>query len=91
LAKDDPIAPVVGVAIEEALLKIGMPVHKKVSKMLQLRYATFADCYRNPELLSSILKQIFGEGYKSIIKEIKKESIHYERNHPVAKFFKKLD
>jgi hypothetical protein len=80
VGKDDLVANMAGVAIEDALLKIGMPVHKKVSKMLQLRYATFADCYRNPELLSTILKQVFGEGYKSIIKEIKKESRHYEKD-----------
>jgi hypothetical protein len=80
VGKDDLVANMAGVAIEDALLKIGMPVHKKVSRMLQLHYATFTDCYRNPELLSTILKQVFGEGYKSIINEINKESRHYEKD-----------
>lgn len=81
----------VTIALEEALLKLGTPVHQKVSRMLQLRYATFTDCYRNPELLSTILEQIFGEGYESVIKKIKKESRQYEKDHPIVQYFRSLD
>jgi hypothetical protein len=80
-----------GVVIAKALLKLGTPAYEKVFGMLQGHYATFADCYKNPELLSIILKQIFGEGYKAVIAEIKKESRTYKEHHPVAQFIKTLN
>jgi hypothetical protein len=88
---DDTTADIVGVVIAKALLKIGSPVYDRVSRMLQGRYATFADCYRNPELLSTILKEIYGDGYKSVVAEIKKESRWYKEHHQVVQFIKSLN
>lgn len=80
-----------GVVIAKALLKLGTPAYERVNGFLQGRYATFADCYRNPELLVTILKQIYGEGYKAVIDEIKKESCRFQENHPVSQFVKTLN
>jgi hypothetical protein len=72
--QDDLDADIVGVIIAKALLKIGSPVCEGVSQMLRGQNATFADCYKHPKLLNTILIQFFGKGYKSVLEEIKKES-----------------
>lgn len=86
---DDTLtADMVGLIIEKALIKIGIPTYDKVLRTLQLRYATFADCYRNPEMLNITLKQLFGDASASIIDEIKKELQRFDEQENVARFIK---
>ena len=85
---DAQCADMVGLAIEKALLKIGMPMHDKVHGMLQGRCATFSDCYRHPDMLNSILKSVFGDGYISVIKQIQKELRKYYEYPKVVEFLK---
>lgn len=82
---DDLTADMAGLAIEKVLRNIGQPVHEKASTMLQGRYATFADCYRHPELLRTILTQIFGDSYVSVMTQFKMELSNIEERR-VAKF-----
>lgn len=82
-------ADLAGAIIEDALLKIGVPTHDKVSRMLQGRFATFSDCYTHPEMLNSILKQLFGDSYKGIVNQIKNELTEFQ-SQELTRFIKIL-
>ena len=87
---DAPYADIVGVIIEKTLLKIGVPVHDRVSGLLQARFITFSDCSRHPEILIEVLKLVFGDSYTSVINKIKRELRQYEEHPQVYKFVKEI-
>ena len=67
--KDDKhlIKPTILVAIEKALLEMGLPELKKIeSKLLSDFNYTFEDCVSNPIPLKKILCELFGYCYEDI-------------------------
>ena len=59
------------VAIEKALLDMGISVLDKVKNRLIDDYnCSISDCYDNPEYLKRILCDLYGDSYQSILNSI---------------------
>jgi hypothetical protein len=50
----------------------------------------FKECYEHPEYLSEILRQLYGNGHKAIVKSIRKQLEEFAYNTPIEKFLKVL-
>ena len=62
----------VALAIEQALLGIGVPAYEMVVQKLYEDYrCRIFDCYDKPEHLSRIIKEMFGDNYKPITESIR--------------------
>ena len=74
-------------AIEKTLLNIGKPVYDKVVLELDKKYRCYLpDCYDHPEYLDDVLKEIFGNAYVVIAKEIRKELEEFSDKEQVGRF-----
>ena len=79
----------VAFAIERALLEIGKPALEKVTKRLYEDYHHhLSDCYENPEILSKVLKDLYGNSYTAIVQSIKKELEDFSDQKPIKAFLK---
>jgi hypothetical protein len=62
------------VCIDLVLLRMGLPEYERVISKLENDYnSTIADCYKRPEILKNVLREIFGEAHKAIINDIVKQ------------------
>lgn len=60
--------------IEIVLLRMGKPQYEKVITKLEKEYHTYLpECDKNPEMLRRVLREIFGDAYDDILKEIRAE------------------
>jgi nitrogen-specific signal transduction histidine kinase len=72
--KKELMKALVAFSIEKVLLGMGKPIFEKVSKKLEKDYKCYIpDCYDHPEYLESVLKNIFSNGCKSIVQNIRAE------------------
>ena len=77
----------VSVVLEKTLLDIGVGTYYKVIDELKKRYQCYLpDCYDHPEYLSVILKDLYGNSYRGIIKSISQELEQFSYQKPIAKF-----
>jgi hypothetical protein len=77
----------VSVVLEKALFDIGAGAYYKVIDELKKRYQCYLpDCYEHPEYLSVILKDLYGNSYRGIIKSISQELEEFSYQKPIAKF-----
>ena len=78
-------------AVENVLSNIGKPVLEQVCTKLYSKYhCLITDCYEHPEYLNSVLKDLFGDSYKEIIKSIKQNLEDFEEQKFVKNFLTKL-
>jgi len=83
---DDPKVLIIA-AIEKSLLEIGKPDLNKVKQRLMEDYnRTLADCYDEPEFLSRILKDIYGNAHVTIVDAIKKNLDNMSETKQVKEF-----
>lgn len=60
-------------AVEQAMLKIGLSELEKVQAILRSKYLlTLDDCIDHPEILKSIFLQLFDSQYDEIFQSIRK-------------------
>jgi len=81
----------VAFVIEKVLLDINNDMHSLVKKRLMDDYhLTFSDCYGNPEYLSLILKDLFGDSYATIVDNIRTMLKEHATNTNIDKFIQIL-
>ena len=81
----------VGLTIEQVLLKIGKPIYDKAVSVLNEKYQCYIfDCYDNPKYLGTILEELFGDAHHVVVKEIKKELIEFSHKYQMAQFVKAI-
>ena len=79
-------------AIEDVLSNMGKPVLEQVyAKLYSKHHCFITDCYEHPEYLNSILKDLFGDSYESVIKSIEQNLEDFAEQEPVKNFLTKLE
>lgn len=88
MVQDDTVKKaLVGLAIEKALLDVGGPVLDQVTRKLETEYDCYIfDCYNNPEMLHRVLKDLYGNSYKTIVDSIKKNLDEFAYQEPIGRF-----
>ena len=78
-------------AIEKTLLEVGRPTYDEVLGKLHEDYHCYlSDCYENPEYLSSVLKELYGQSRLAIIASIKKYLAEMSTQEDIANFIIKI-
>ena len=82
---------IVTLAIEQTLLEFGPPALEKVSdKLFEYYHCYIPDCYKKPEYLNRVLKEIFGNSHTVIVQSIKKRLEEQASQDPIQNFLAKL-
>jgi hypothetical protein len=88
---EDARKALVVLAIERALLEVGKPTYNEVLGKLKKDYHCYLpDCYENPEYLSRILKELYGQSHLAIIESIKKYLGEMSTQEEIANFIMKI-
>ena len=78
-------------AIEKTLLEVGRTTYDEVLGKLYENYGCYlSDCYDNPEYLSSVLKELYGQSSLAIVNSIKKYLAQASMQEGIAKFVMKI-
>ncbi|OLD28850.1 MAG: hypothetical protein AUI62_03690 [Thaumarchaeota archaeon 13_1_40CM_2_39_7] len=82
----------VTVTIEKILLDMGKTVYDKVIEKLNKNYNCYlTDCYENPEYLSKLLNELFGNASRSITKSIAEHLTEFETKESISRFVKVIN
>ena len=82
----------VSIVIENSLLGIGQPIYEQVTWALKKQYRCYLpDCYEHPEYLTEILKKLFGESHRHIIKSINEQLEEFSHKERVEKFLEVIN
>lgn len=82
---------IVVLAIEHTLLKISKKTLEKVQEEIHQKYkCNISDCYEHPEYLSKILKDLFGDSYHEVVRDINKYLDEFAYQRPIAEFLVKI-
>ena len=82
----------VTVTIEKILLDMGKTVYDKVIEKLNKNYNCYlTDCYENPEYLSKLLNELFGNASRSITKSIAEHLTEFETKESISRFVKVMN
>lgn len=74
-------------SIEKSLLGIGPPAYDKVIQKLYEEYhCHLPDCFEYPDYLNKVLKELFGDNYKSIVESIKNNLKDIVDEKPIRDF-----
>ena len=77
----------VTLAIEKALLNMGKPILDEVAHRLLKNYKCYIpDCHEHPEYLKSILKELYGNSYNTIVESIKKTLDEFVTKKSIERF-----
>ena len=77
----------VSVILEKTLFEFGSGTYYKVVDELKKRYHCYlTDCYEHPEYLNVILKDLYGNSYRQIVKSINEQLEEFSSQRPIAKF-----
>lgn len=88
MVQDDMVKKaLVGLAIEKALLTVGIPALDQVTRKLEAEYNCYIfDCYNNPAMLRRILKEMYGSTYKTVVDLIKNNLDEFAYQEPISRF-----
>lgn len=82
---------VVVLAIEHTLLKIGKKTLEKVQEEMHQKYkCDISDCYEHPEYLGNILKDLFGDSYHDVVRDVNKYLDEFVYQKPIAEFLARI-
>jgi hypothetical protein len=82
---------IVTLAIEQTLLEFESPALEKVSdKLFEYYHCYIPDCYKKPEYLNRVLKELFGSSYTVIVQSIRKRLEEQALQDPIQNFLAKL-
>lgn len=85
------IKAIVVLAIEHTLLKIGKKTLEKVQEEMHQKYkCNISDCYEHPEYLSKVLKDLFGDSYNEVVRDVNKYLDEFAYQKPIAEFLVKI-
>ncbi|GBL41618.1 hypothetical protein EMGBD3_09860 [Nitrosarchaeum sp.] len=77
----------VSLAIERSLSEISEAVCENVGNKLYKKYECyFHDCLQHPDYLVDVLKQVFGDGYLSIVNNINKKLEEFSYQDQIKEF-----
>ena len=77
----------VTLVIEKTLINAGRETYDKViEKLKNEHHCDLSDCYRNPNYLSQVLKDVYATDANIIVESIKKELRKFKREKNIAKF-----
>jgi hypothetical protein len=80
---------IVAISIERVLLEMGKPVFDTFTKKLYKHYNCYIpDCSDHPEYLNQILKEMYGNSYKTIVDKIRERLVEFSYQKSVAEFIK---
>ena len=75
------------ISVEQALLEMGTPVLDEVTRALYSKYNCYIpDCLEHPDYLKSVLKNLYGNGYSSIVSSIHKYLDEFINQKPIEEF-----
>lgn len=75
------------ISVEEALLEIGTPVLEEVTRALYSNHNCYIpDCLDHPDYLKAVLKDLYGNGYSSIVGSIHKHLDEFASQKPIEEF-----
>ena len=78
-------------AIEKTLLEVGKPTYEEVLGKLKKDYHCYlSDCYENPEYLSRVLKELYGQSRLAIIASIRKYLAEMSTQEDITNFIIKI-
>lgn len=78
-------------SVEVVLMRKGGPQYQLVLAKLEAKYGcSIFDCFEHPEYLNEVLKEIYGDGYRSIIEGIQEELGELTTEKDVSAFLDKL-
>ena len=78
-------------AIEKTLLEVGRPTYDEVLSKLNKDYHCYlSDCYENPEYLSNVLKELYGQSRLAMIASIRKYLAEMNSQEDIANFIIKI-
>ncbi len=81
----------VSVILEKTLLDIGSGTYCMVQDELKRKYqCQLTDCYVHPEYLIFILKDLYGDSYKQIVRIVNGRLEEFSYQEPIAKFMESL-
>ncbi|MDE1843465.1 MAG: hypothetical protein KGH95_07440 [Thaumarchaeota archaeon] len=81
----------VGLTIEQVLLKIGKPIYDKAVSVLNEKYQCYIfDCYDHPQYLGLVFHELFGDAHHVVVKEIKKELIEFSHKCQISQFLEAI-
>ncbi len=90
-SKEETFRELIQICIEKTLLDIGVGVYREVlSRLENDHHSNYSDCYKHPEYLNRILKDIFGNSYIAIINEIQSKLEEFNSNEILDKFLIQL-
>ena len=81
---------IVGWTIELVLLNLHTSFKDEVEQKLSERHCTVYDCYKHPEYLVQVIKELYGNSYKTITEAIKLALRPFGTYAPVKSFFDKI-
>lgn len=82
---------IVVLAIEHTLLKISKNTLEKVETELHQKYkCSISDCYKHPEYLSKVLKDLFGDSYHYIVRDVNRYLDEFTYQRPISEFLDKI-
>lgn len=78
---------ILSLAIEQGLLDVGQPVLEAVEHRLYKNYKCYLpDCSEHPEYLNKILKDLYGNSYKTIADSITKRLHEFSYTQKIEEF-----
>lgn len=83
----------ISVTIENALLeKGGLPLLDEVNSRLYMKFnSSIAGCYDRPDYIKEILKEMFGEAHRELMKSISDKLAEFDYNDSILQFIKKIN
>ena len=76
--------------LEKTLLNLG--IYCKVTEELKKKHhCNLDDCYEHPEYLNTILKDLYGDAYKAVIKSINKQLEAFSYHAQITKFLQVIN
>jgi len=82
----------VSLVISQSLYDISKAVHEDIGNALYKKYKCyFSDCLEHPDYLIDVLKQVFGDGYISIVSNINKRLEEFSYKEPINKFLLEIN
>ena len=92
MVRDDELTEDIVISIvQNIIMKTGIVTYTRVRELLAEQNITFADCYRKPDVLKSVMKEAFGDAYLDVVEQFKAEFRGFEKdNSQVSSFLQKL-
>ena len=76
--------------LEKTLMESGM-YHNVIDELKIRHHCQLDDCYDNPEYLNAILKDLYGDSYKQVIKSINTQLEEFSYHRTITRFMKVIN